>query len=247
MNLPQAEEARCRLFCFSPAGRGASIYARWARYFAPEIAICPVQLPGRENRLREKSHRSISTLLEAMAPEIQSKMDLPYAFFGHSMGALVGFELARMLVRQNLPEPVHLFVSAHRAPHLADPSPPISHLPEDDFIREVQRRYQGIPESLLSDPEMKEIILGALKADFSILENYVFEEEPALPCRFSVLGGTRDPEVSEKELMAWMKHCSADVQLRMFPGDHFFIISNVDEVMPAVKSALMESCSRKAT
>lgn len=234
------KSASLRLFCFPPAGRGASLYARWRAHFRPDIEICPVQLPGRENRIREKPYSSIPDLLNALMPWMEPHLDLPYAFFGHSMGALLGFELARMLLKQGHSGPRHLIVSARRAPHLRDPHPPISCLPDDAFLESVQRRYQGIPSSLLQDPEMRAIILRSLRSDFMMLENYTFCPEVKVPCPITSLGGLQDPEAREDELNSWSGHNTCEFRMKMFPGDHFFILSSTDSVIKEVKLALRQ-------
>ncbi len=234
MNSFLSPRARCRLFCFPPAGRGGSVFAKWANDFPPEIAVCPVQLPGREDRLRDTPYASIQDLLRAMVPALESLFDLPYAFFGHSMGALVSFELARELRRQGRQEPVHLFVSARRAPHLLDPYPPIAHLPDGPFMEAVQRRYRGIPEGIIKDAEMREIILPGLRADFMLIESYSYYSEPPLSCPVTALGGLQDFEIGDEELEAWREHTTSRIRTKLLPGDHFFVVSAADEVIDTI-------------
>lgn len=229
---------RLRLFCFPPAGRGASIYAGWQRSFPPDINVCPVQLPGRENRLNEAPYRTVADLINALMPLMDQFLDVPYVFFGHSMGALISFELAGALLRRGHPSPMHVFISARRAPHLADPHPPIAHLSDDLFLEAVQRRYQGIPSSFLGDAETREIILRSLRPDFLMLENYEFRNRIQLQCPVSVFGGSQDQDIGKADLEPWREHCVSKFGLKIFPGDHFFILHSGDLVIEEIKQIL---------
>src|SRR5688500_10299004 len=126
------EQPQQRLFCFPYAGGGASIYRKWARNSPPAIEVCPVQLPARENRLLEPSYTQILQLVPELARELEPYSDQPFAFFGHSMGALIAFELAHYLRRHGLPEPEQLFFSAHRAPHLPRRSSNLHLMPDQE-------------------------------------------------------------------------------------------------------------------
>jgi surfactin synthase thioesterase subunit len=149
-------------------------------------------------------------------------MDLPMAFFGHSMGALLVFELAREFRRQCLPGPVHLFISSYRAPHLSDPEEPLHTLPDDQFVQELQRRY-GETEDFLQSPELVELFLPLLRADFSVCETYVYRQEEPLDCPISAFGGSQDRKVTRQHLAAWRMQTRGSFSLRIFPGDHFYL------------------------
>ncbi|MFN8008646.1 MAG: alpha/beta fold hydrolase [Terriglobia bacterium] len=220
-----------QLICFSYAGRGASVYSTWAKLLSPSVTIRAVQLPGRENRFSEPCIKRISDLMPELVKALQSRLTQPFALFGHSMGALICFELARELRRQNLPEPVHLFLSAHRAPHLPDPYPPIAHLSEEEFVEEVQRRYGGIPEPVKQSKELMEIMIPVLRADFEMLENYQYVMEEPLFCPITVLGGFEDFETTDAELEAWQLHSRKVFDLKLFPGDHFFLQTSQSELL----------------
>ena len=246
MNRVRVSAPQCRLFFFPPAGRGASIYAKWVKAFPPGLDICPIQLPGRENRLRETPFTSMPDLLNGMIPAIERLLDVPFAFFGHSMGAIIGFELARELLKRGLDGPVHLFASARRAPHLKEPHPPIAHLPDEPFLKEVQRRYGGIPEGVIQDSEMKGIILPTLRADFSLLESYEYSGNSPLSCHITVLGGLQDLDIEEEELEAWKEHTTYPTRVQLLPGDHFFLLSAADKVIRTVIQDMEEFHSLRA-
>jgi medium-chain acyl-[acyl-carrier-protein] hydrolase len=217
-------QARLRLFCFPYAGSGALIFRTWSDGLPADIEVCPIQFPGRGTRLMETPFTQISPLIDALAQALEPLLDKPFAFFGHSLGALVGFELARRLRRQNGVQPVHLFVSADRAPQIAHRDRPIHTLPEGEFLVEL-RRLNGIPGKVLEEVELMQIMLPILRADFAVYETYVYSTEPPLNCPISAFGGLQDHRVSRSDLEAWSDQSSGSFSLRMFPGDHFFLNS----------------------
>lgn len=220
--------ARLRLFCFPYAGGGATIYSTWARSLPPEIEVVAVQPPGREGRLAETPYSDLMQLAEAMHRELRPHFDKPFAFFGHSNGGLMAFELARALRRAGDPMPLHLFASGRPAPQLVIDEPPIHALPHDEFIHEL-RRFAGTPEEILANAEIMELIMPLLRADFALGETYVYAPEEPLNLPISAYGGVRDDEVSQEQVEAWRAQTSAAFHMRMFPGDHFFI--NGDRAM----------------
>jgi medium-chain acyl-[acyl-carrier-protein] hydrolase len=214
--------AKVRLFCFPYSGAGANIYYPWADVLPPSWEICPVQLPGRGNRMSEPLATRLAPQVDALAAGLAPYLDKPFAFFGHSMGALIGFELARRLRRAAAPLPVHLFVSGHQAPHLPDRNPPLHALPEAAFLDKL-RELNGTPEEVLRHPELRELLIPILRADFAVCETYVYAAEPPLECPVSAFSGLGDDYVNREELEAWREQTTARFSLRMFPGDHFYL------------------------
>jgi medium-chain acyl-[acyl-carrier-protein] hydrolase len=214
-------QARLRLFCFPYAGTGASIFRTWSDGLPAEVEVCPVEFPGRGTRLMETPFTQLSPLVQALAQALVPLLDKPFAFFGHSLGALVGFELARQLRRQSGVQPVRLFVSADRAPQVPHRDRPIHALPEGEFLAEL-RRLNGIPGKVLEEVELMQIMLPVLRADFAVYETYMCSTEPPLNCPISTFGGLQDHRVSRGDLEAWRDQTSVSFSLRMFPGDHFF-------------------------
>lgn len=214
--------ARLRLFCFPFGGGGASFYRSWPDGLPTDVEFCAVQLPGRENRLREPPFTQLSILIETLIRFLEPYLDIPFAFFGHSMGALIGFELARELRKQNSTGLIYLFVSGRRAPQIADPDPPKHNLPKSEFIDEL-RHYNGTPELVLQEPELMEIFLPLLRADFSILETYVYKNGDPIDCPITAFGGRQDSKVSHEDLAAWREQTCHEYRLKMFPGDHFYL------------------------
>jgi medium-chain acyl-[acyl-carrier-protein] hydrolase len=213
--------ARLRLFCFPYAGSSASIFRTWSDSLPVDVEACPVQFPGRGTRLLETPFTRLTPLIEALAQALVPLLDKPFAFFGHSLGALVGFELARQLRRQSGVQPVRLFVAADRAPQIPRRDRPIHALPEGEFMDEL-RRLKGIPGKVLEEAELMQIMLTVLRADFAVYETYVYATEPPLHCPITAVGGLQDQRVTRGDLEAWREQTSGAFSLRMFPGDHFF-------------------------
>ena len=233
-------QARLRLFCFPYAGSGASIFRTWSDGLPADVEVCPVQYPGRGTRLMETPFTQIAPLIDALAQALEPLLDKPFAFFGHSLGALMGFELARQLRRQSGVQPVHLFVSADRAPQIPHRDGPIHALPEGEFLVEL-RRLNGIPGKVLEEVELMQIMLPILRADFAVYETYVYTTEPLLSCPISAFGGLHDHRVSRGDLEAWRDQTSGSFSLRMFAGDHFFLNTTQPLLLQMLSQELREA------
>ena len=230
--------ARRRLFCLPYAGGAASVYRSWAEMLPADVEVCPVQLPGRGSRFREAPFRKVADLVPALAEGLLPLLDLPFALFGHSMGAVVAFELARELRRRGADAPVLLALSGHQAPLRPDAEPPFAHLPDAEFLEEVRRRYDGIPPEVLAEEELLQLLLPVLRADIQVLETYAYVKEPPLECPISCFGGEDDPHVSLADLDAWRDETCGPLQVRTFPGGHFFVDSARAEVLHALSRDL---------
>src|SRR5712675_2068557 len=226
-----------RLFCFPCAGGGASRFASWPARLAPVVEACPVQLPGREERLGEPPFTRLGPLVDALVDALEGHLEKPFALFGHSLGALIAFELTRALRRTKKPLPVHLFVSAYRAPHLPDPVPPLHDAPLPVF-REELRRLNGTPSEVLENEELMRLLEPTLRADFALHETHIHAQEPPLSCPVSVFGGLQDGEVDRDMLAEWRRHTDRSFTMRLFPGDHFFIDSAEGLLLEAIAGDL---------
>ena len=216
--------ASVRLFCFPYAGGSSLIFRPWLTSLPTTVEVCPIELPGRGIQMRLTPFSRLQPLIETLASALLPYLDKPFAFFGHSLGGLVSFELARQLRREHNLSPVHLFVSATRAPQIPSPKPPIHALPDTEFKEELHR-LNGTPDSVLQNTELMQLLIPILRADFAVLETYVYPQESPLECPITAFGGLQDEEVSLQELKAWRSHTIAGYKLQMFPGDHFFIQS----------------------
>jgi medium-chain acyl-[acyl-carrier-protein] hydrolase len=231
--------ARLRMFCFPYAGGGASAYRGWASSVPSNVEVCPVQLPGRESRLREQPFTRPEALIQAVADALIPYMDMPFVFFGHSMGGMISFELSRELRRRGKTLPLHLFVSGRRAPHVPAREDPIHDLPEPEFIERL-RDLNGTPEEVLQHEELMKLLTPVLRADFAVNETYEFTVEEPLEPGLSAFGGLGDEEVTRDDLDLWRQHTKGKFRLRMMPGDHFFLHSAKDLITEAVARDLAE-------
>ncbi|HEV8241006.1 MAG TPA: thioesterase domain-containing protein [Thermoanaerobaculia bacterium] len=228
--------ARLRLFCFPYAGGGTAAFRDWQRQLPGSIEVCPVLLPGREARIGEPAVDRLRPLVAALEEALATALDLPYAFFGHSVGALVAFELARALRRRGTAPPAHLFVSAHPAPQL--PERERRHdLPDDELIAEL-RRFQGTPDEVLDHPELMRLLLPTLRRDFAVAETCEHVPEPPLDSPITAFGGLADPRADRGALLPWQEQTRGAFKLRMFPGGHFFLDSDRDLLLQTIAGEL---------
>jgi medium-chain acyl-[acyl-carrier-protein] hydrolase len=231
--------ARCRLFCLPHSGSGASQFSLWKNLLPPVLDICPIQLPGRENRFREAPFTQIRLIAENLAKALEPYLDRPYILYGFSLGALIAFELARQLRKQKIDPPVSLYALARPAPHLPQTKYPLHQLPDDIFVAELTRRYNGMSPLILQDRELMQLLLPTLRADFTAIETYVYQEEEPLDCPIRAFGGNLDGTATEDELRAWRLHTNASFELKIFQGDHFFIRNNQQALLKSISSQVI--------
>lgn len=214
-----------RLICFPYSGGDSSkIFRTWTEYIAPEVELWPVQLPGRGSRIAEPACESIAEVVQALALELDPLFDKPFALFGHSLGALMCFELARLLRRRSCPEPVHLFVSGARAPQIPRFESPSYQLPRPEFLKRLQE-LNGTPAEVLKNSELMELLLPTLRADFKSYETYSYSVEEPLLSPITAFGGQEDL-ITVEEVGAWREQTRGGFSLRLVPGGHFFIHGN---------------------
>lgn len=238
-------DPRVRLFCFPYAGGSAAIYREWGEVLPPDIEVHAVQLPGREWRLKEEPYARVLPLVEELAVVLKALFDTPFAFFGHSLGAIISFELARELRRLGLPAPERLFLSGNRAPQLPRLELDIHDAPDELFF-EGLRRLEGTPDELLENEELMALLLPAMRADFAMAETYELAPEPPLDVPFSVFGGLGDLMTDRPRLEPWADHTTGEFKLRMVPGGHFFVNETGDLILRAVFQDLMAVQRRHA-
>lgn len=231
-------QARLRLFCFPYAGGGASIFRNWGAEMPPHVEVRAIQLPGRENRVRENPFTTMPPLVEALALALQPFTDKPFIFFGHSVGALICFELARYLRNQRLPGPIHLLISGCSAPHTPNPSPHMHHLP-DPVLMDMLRQLQGTPPSVLQNIELMQLLLPVFRADLTLYETYSYVPEPPLDCSISAFGGLEDPNATRDMLAAWDQQTQKAFAISMLPGGHFFLFSSHTLLLQGIAQDLL--------
>jgi medium-chain acyl-[acyl-carrier-protein] hydrolase len=212
-----------RLFCFSYSGGGTRIFRPFMPLLGSDIELWAVRLPGREARISETPLKTIAAVLEGLLPELIAEADRPYAFLGHSLGALLAFETTKALRDRGRPLPVQLFLSAKGAPDAPNRWSPIHDLPEPLLIKAIGERYRPIPEAILKEPDLLAYTLPALRGDLEMLAKYRYAEAAPLPVPLKIFGATKDRIVPRDDLQLWSKHSALPVEIEIFEGDHFYI------------------------
>ena len=234
-------QARLRLFCFPYAGGGASLFRGWPAALPATIEVCPIQLPGREDRLREAPFDRLDVLVQVLRSVMWPYLDKPFALFGHSMGALISYALARQLSRSPGLAPTRLLVAGQQAPHLPDAEAPLHSLPASQFLAETHRRYQSIPEAVWQDEEFMGLLLPLLRADFTLVETFTYTNADPLTSPISAFGGLEDASVTQQGVEAWREQTQGAFKLHMLPGNHFFLNQNASALLDAITQDLMDT------
>ena len=215
---------RVRLFCFPYAGAGALIFRAWGSCLPTTVEVCPVQLPGHGSRMKEPPFTSLGPLVSDAAAALLPHLGERFAFFGHSMGALIAFELARLLRREHCLMPCHLFISGAPAPQLQRTGPITYDLPDTEFLGTL-RELNGTPKEVLEERDLMQVLLPLLRADFAVCQTYEYVNDIPLPCPITAFGGMDDAEASRERVEAWCAQTISGFSLHLLPGDHFFLHS----------------------
>ncbi|WP_221891264.1 thioesterase II family protein [Microbispora sp. KK1-11] len=231
------QDAPARLFCFAHAGGGAGFFRPWRPLLLPEVEVCPVVLPGREWRLRERPYTRMEELVPAVVDGLLPYLDRPYALMGHSMGSAVAYEVARRLSAGPATPPAGLVVSGRRAPHLPKRRADLHGLPDEEFVAAVAR-LNGIPDQVLRQPDLLRLFVPGMRADFTLNETYRPLPGPPLSCPVSGLTGDADPEVTPEEMLAWREVTTGPFTLRVFAGDHFYLKGVRPDFIDALRTDL---------
>ena len=218
-----------RLYCFPYAGGSSSVFASWGRLLAPQLRVIGVDLPGHGSRFKDQPLGSVAGMADSAAEAIRnSESNFPrsgtgFAFYGHSLGAVIAYETARLLEDRFQAAPSHLFVGAARAPGLPPPLPPISHLDDTAFLDKVHGRYGGLPAILFEEPELLALVLPVLRADFKAYEIYSSPADPLLSQPVTAFVGEHDPVVDGTAMKPWSRATSNRFDLHVLSGGHFFL------------------------
>lgn len=236
---PRATPPALRLFCFPNAGGAASMFRRWTHDSLPAaVEVCPIQLPGRESRLREAPFTRVAPLIDTLEREIRAHLDLPFVFFGHSMGATVSYELTQRLVTRGGPLPARLIVAGRRAPHVPDENEPVHTMADAALIQRL-RDYGGTPSEILDNREIMKLVLPTIRADFEVIETHAFSPRAPLPMPITVLGGETDADTPPAHLEAWSEHTDASCGVQMFSGGHFFLHEQPEPTLAFINEVLV--------
>ncbi|WP_329521400.1 thioesterase II family protein [Spirillospora sp. NBC_01491] len=213
--------ASMRLFCLPHAGGSAVFYRGWAEEVGPAVELHAVQYPGRADRMAEPGVPDAQQLARLIAGAMAPLLDRPAALFGHSMGALVAYEVARLLQERGA-APVHLFVSGARAPHDRDDEA-FAGLDDDGLVAEMVK-LGGTDAEVLRDPELRELVLPYVRNDFALVENYRQRAGTRLAVPVTAVIGDADPRVDRAQAARWGEVTDARSALRVLPGDHFYLV-----------------------
>lgn len=221
---PVKNKPKFRLFCFPYAGGSARAFGTWSKLLPDWIQVMALTMPGRDSRINEPLITDMSDLLDVLELAIQPYLDIPYAFFGHSMGGLMSYELAMRLRHRNCLRPSRLFLAGRSAPGTKNEERILHILPEQEFIKEL-RELNGIPTELLEHRQLLELVIPIIRADFQAIETWKDTSQGRADCPVTAFGGIDDKHVTPEKLYLWKSHTTASFDMQMFPGDHFFIRS----------------------
>ena len=239
-------EAESRVFLFPYAGSGPAVFSKWTAEFPSNIEAQIVHYPGRGSRYNEKPFTSLNSMVDEISSAIQPLLDKPFTFFGHSLGGTVAFELARHLRQNGQSQLNAIFISACAAPQIPKILLPIHTLPDDEFLNSL-KELGGIPNEILQNEELLDLLLPVLRADFELTETYQHKSAKPLECPIFAFGGLDDPRVSREQLEGWTIHTSAKFESRYFTGDHFFINAVKETIIGEIVSSWRHSGAPVAT
>ncbi len=235
---PAPHAPAVRLFCLPYVGGAASVYEPWRGALGADVEVCPVELPGHQTRLREQALTRIDAIVEALASAITGELDVPYALFGHSLGSLVAFELARELRRRGAGEPRALFVSGGPAPRLPRVRPPV-HDASESVVVDRLRSLGGLPDEVLAEPELLRRFLPTIRADFAVFETYEFTPERPLTCPVVAFTGSEDTDVPFARVRPWSAESTGRFEHHVLPGGHFFLHTARTALLNLVRGELI--------
>ncbi|KUF16413.1 thioesterase II family protein [Streptomyces silvensis] len=231
-------DAEHRIICFPHAGGGANAYAHWARALPEAVELATVQLPGRQNRIGEAPATDVGRLVQEIIAELRPALSGPFSFFGHSCGSLLAFEVARALQRRGGPRPAHLFLSAQSTPDVIWAGPKLHELPEQEFHAAVLS-LGGFDEEVSADQEVMDELVPVVLADFQLWERHRIARVPALDCPVTALVGASDWRAPQETMAGWSAYTSAPFTTQVFPGGHFYLTEEGNDVPGFVGRALL--------
>jgi surfactin synthase thioesterase subunit len=226
-----------RLFCFPYAGGSGSIFRDWQSALPAGVDVCAVQLPGRGSRLRDPMIKRLDAVVKVLMQELRPFMDRPFAFFGHSMGAMIAFELARSLRNELRRQPVHLFISGRRPPDVPAEQELEYNLPDADLMARL-RDLDGTPRELLESPEAMELMLPVVRADFEVVQTYKYVPQPPLQVAMDILAGSEDVQTSPQLMEGWKRQTTGRFSSRVLPGGHFFVLHARTQLLDLLATSL---------
>ncbi|WP_323747678.1 thioesterase II family protein [Catenulispora rubra] len=229
------------LYCLPHAGASASVYRSWTGQLGT-VAVAPIQLPGRETRMREAPYTQMAPLVDELADAVLAQQPArgAYAVYGHSLGALVGFELVREIRRREGTAPVHLIVSGCGAPDVLggdDSDRPVWEMSDDEVVG-LLRRLGGTPEPILADRSVRRLILPPFRGDLTVRDSYGYQPQPQLDVPITAIAATSDPRASVAKMRGWGRHTSRSFRMHLLSGGHFAVLEQAETTRSFICGAL---------
>ncbi|KAK3239817.1 hypothetical protein CYMTET_50285 [Cymbomonas tetramitiformis] len=238
------DRPKLRLFCFPHAGGGPQVFQTWGHLLGEDVEVLSVQLPGRGSRSDEAPLTDISKVVPEVLDELYPLISSPYAFFGHSLGSLVAYEVAAALQQQGFPAPLRIFVSSHASAfEEVEPVQRVYALPDEQFLNSLMK-YGLMPDQLLHDNEMKQLVLPSLRADMAMNDTYACAHRTVLECCVTAYGGKLDGAVSERDLAGWARVTSDQFDLQLFDGDHFYFQADASPLLERLQATLQSDLEK---
>ncbi|WP_315705456.1 MULTISPECIES: thioesterase II family protein [unclassified Bradyrhizobium] len=229
-----------RLFCFAHAGGTGKLFRSWQKLLQPGIDVCTFEYSGHGTRINEPLLDTIEQIADSAVEEISCSKDGPYALIGHSMGSLVAFETCHALAKHGLKMPTLLIVCGHRAPRVPPVTPPLHNAPDREFLAHLHG-LGATPPEIFDVPDLLDLMLPILRADFRACETYRPAHRPYLSVPIAAYGGLTDSDTSKDSLLAWQAETTSRCMVRMFPGGHFFVSDCADSVVAHLKRDLLQA------
>ncbi|MBL4705921.1 MAG: thioesterase [Flavobacteriales bacterium] len=234
--------SKVKLFCLPYAGGSATIYNNWTRFLGPGVELIPIELAGRGRRSGDPLYQDVPEAVDDIYAKVVNQIldGQPYAFFGHSMGAMLAYEVIQKIKRNHLPEPIHAFFSGRGAPHLKSNREKMYHeLNNDDFKKEIMN-LGGTPKEFFDYPELLDYLLPILKNDFKISETNVLNEKiTPLNCEITAFIGKEEDQIQPENAQGWMHHTSKLCSIYFFNGGHFFINDQYEKMTDIISKQLV--------
>ncbi len=234
-----SQKLKTNLICLPFAGASIYSYRNIAKNIEDSINIIPVELPGRGKRISELFLSDINKVVDDVFLQIKTHIDVPYAFYGHSMGALLGFFMVKRILSENLPQPLHLFFSGRGGPSVQDKDKHIYALPKKEFIKKLHE-YEGSPQEILNDESIMEFFEPVLRADFKAISTYPYKKSTPFDIPITVMIGTTENTAYE-DALKWQDETSRNISVRQFSGGHFFIYEHSTEINRIFSQTLQNS------
>lgn len=239
LNIRKTHSPRIRLFCLPYAGGSSFAYRSIENFISSEIDMCSIELPGHGARINETARDRIEELIPQIAYGIEDHLDIPFAFFGHSMGALLAFELSHYLESHFQKKADYLFLSAMRAPHLPSKFPSMGSLSQKDFLERVKQLGE-LPENIIQSPEMLDMFLRIMRVDFALCENHLMSPRMPTSVPIFAFGGDQDSFAKPEDVEKWEQYTKGLFQFKLFPGGHLFCKAAGKEIAETINQILVK-------